>query len=730
MKKSACLLALAAGAAFAGVASAQAIAPDEFIPLDIQSVRTIVAPGVSLPGYGQRLTTNVFQYAQGGPFGYFAAIAGAYNDLRYSALLGTNPSVNLQQLELFGVLTANNVDSGCQIVVEIYDTHTAGVFPPYTELLHTQTYTFAEGSFPLANAAAQGYDIVVGGWPVINTGDNNVGIFVQFRSLDGTTIHSNLRPVHVNTTAPDIGTSLAAAYLDIDSDGAITAADGGPYVATGNTDLHCAFTLVGDVPVDPPTDVIDLGTLGLCTPSTTSVSLAAGEVKWYTITVPAGGVDAAELEALTIDTETPGSVDDSVLGLYSETGNLLLVEDDDGSGALSQISFGVGRWAGPGDGLPYDGRNGDLPAGTYYLAVTSFGDGLFFDEGFGVTPGASAAATYDLNINYYEQSCLPTLLAPTPDVDLGQILAPSQFPGGLDLTTGLRWYKFNVCTEISDPNKFLDFDFSPSSGDLVAIIFDANGNEVAFSDDADADPDDTLDYFLPQFSFGNVGPRLAGGQGIGSIGLEGQDGTLPAGDYYMAVGGFPYAALPEAVSTTNGRFYFFGSALEADVSSPFIATDVTSDDCDPVSTCPACPADYDQDGGVTGGDLARVLRRLRIRARPAPTSIRTAASPVATLPRSSSSSSRAAAKPSPRDAALSRVPLFNASTGPRAQRSGPFALRVVPSMACAEAALLALLRSLPHTLVPYGTALQSRHHFRHPFRRRRQVVAHAHPHHA
>jgi len=604
MKKSACLLALAAGAAFASIASAQAVAPDQFIPLDIQSFQTVVAPGVTLPGYGQRLTTNVFQYAQGGPFGYFATIAGAYNDLRYSALLGATPNVTLQQLEVFAALTANNIDSGCQIVLEIYDTHTAGVFPPYTSLLHTQTYTFPAGTFPTANAGVQGYDIVLGGWPAINTGDNNVGIFIQFRSLDGTTIHSNLRPVHVNTTAPDIGTSLPAAYLDIDSDGAITAADGGPYVAQGNTDLHCAFTLIGDIPVDPPANVVDLGTLNECTPSVTSVSLAANEVKWYKVTVPANGADAADLEALTIDTETAGSADDSVLGLYSATGNLLLVEDDDGSGALSQMSFGVGRWNGPGDGLPYDGRNGDLPAGEYYLAVATFGTGLFFEDGFAVTaPTDAPAANYDLNINYYSQFCLPNLDAPTPDVDLGTLVGPSQFPAGLDLTTGVRWYKFNVCTEISDPAKYLDFDFSPSSGDLVAVIFDINGNEVAFSDDADADPNDTVVYLLPQFSFGNVGPRFAGGSGIGSLELAGQDGTLPAGDYYMAVGGFPFALLPEATSTTNGRFYFFGSPLEADLSSPFIATDVTEEDCANANPCPVCAADYDNNGGVDGGDL-------------------------------------------------------------------------------------------------------------------------------
>jgi hypothetical protein len=603
MKTSACLLALAAGAAFASVASAQAIAPEQPIPLNVQEVQTIVAPGVTLPNYGQRLTANVFEYNAGGPFAFFAGFAGAYDDMRYPALLGATPDVTLETLELFVALNVGNQETGFQVVVELYDTHTAGVFPPYTSLLHTQTYTFPAGSLPTDNTGVLGFDVVVGGWPVINTGDNTVGAYVQYRTLDGTAIHPNLRPVFVTTNPPTTGTSLAAAYIDLDNNGIIETADGGPYVATGTTAMHACFILTGDIPVDPPAGAIDLGSPTACATATTSVSLAAGEIKWYKITVPAGGVVTADLDALTIDTETVGSADDTVLGLYAANGNLILVEDDDGSGALSQMSFGIGRWNGPGDGLPYDGRNGDLPAGDYYLAVATFGAGLFFEDGFIVTPGASDAATFDLNINLYESSCLPALAAPTPDVDLGTILAPSQFPGGLDMTTGLRWYKFNVCVEISDPNKFLDFDFSPSSGDLVAVIFDANGNEVAFSDDADADPNDAVVYLLPQFSFGNTTERFAGGSGIGSLPLAGQDGTLPAGDYYMAVGGFPFAALPEAISTTNGRFYFFGSALEADTSSPFIATDVTQEDCDNSNPCPPCAADYDNNGGVDGGDL-------------------------------------------------------------------------------------------------------------------------------
>jgi hypothetical protein len=75
--------------------------------------------------------------------------------------------------------------------------------------------------------------------------------------------------------------------------------------------------------------------------------------------------------------------------------------------------------------------------------------------------------------------------------------------------------------------------------------------------------------------------------------FAGQDGALAAGDYYMAVGLF---------GLTQGGLNRFhvrstsGSSLPAE----FV---VYSNGLSTCSTCPPCAADFNQDGGVDGGDI-------------------------------------------------------------------------------------------------------------------------------
>lgn len=607
MKMTACLLALAAGGALASSALGQGV------PAGLEPI-TAVAPNayrlnadgtvtqVQRGNYGQRLVQTVYNADLNAAANYICPSFNAYDDARFTPLGGNDyPLTGIA----FGIaVPSTTTDTAATIRFTFYDNAANAVAPPFPGTAQIGQPVVLNLPAGVVAAPATGgviYDLE-GVLPRVFSDDDRVGVLMEVLNAAGTGPHPSLRPVitggPVNIT---VGASYTGCYIDnAGADGVLE----GPYTAGTPAGLTLNMALTADLPATPPAGAVDLGTLTACTPVVRSLNVAAGEVKWFKITVPAAGVDAADAEALTIDTETAGSAADTVVAIYDGRGNLFDLDDDDGSGNLSQLTYGIGRWNGPGDGLPYDGRNGDLPAGVYYIAVTTFGAGLFFDEGFSITPGASEAATYDFNVNYYSESCLPSLSPPTADVDLGTILSPSAFPAALDMSVPVRWYKFNVCTEIADPAKYLDFDFSPSTGDLAAVIFDANGNEVAFSDDADLDANDGLDYFLPQFSFGNIGPRVGGGQGIGSDPLAGQDGTLPPGDYYMAVGGYPYALLPEAASTTHGRFYFFATATGAtDSAWPFITTDVTQEDCDPVSTCPPCAADYDQDGGVTGSDL-------------------------------------------------------------------------------------------------------------------------------
>jgi hypothetical protein len=613
MKTTALKLAMVAGCALSGAAQAQVVATADAQTLTLGGpVRTLLAPGVEVPSdYQQRLIQNVYQANLAGPLTFFLGIPGVYDDMRYNALLGATPDVNVDDMTILMAIQAANPETAARVRVELYNTHTPGaVFPPYSVPLAVEDFDFPAGSFVNTGAGAVAINVVVGGWdPIINTGDNTISAFVTVLTPDGTAIHPSIRPVIVRNTAPSIGASLGGVYLDTNFDGAIGTGEGPFVTAAGDTAAVAAFTLAGDVAIPLPAGTIDLGTITACTNSLQTANVPANGVAFYRFTVPAGGglngVFAADLEALTIDTEGTAGTIDPVLALYDNRGNLIFVEDDDGSDANAQMSFGVGRWNGPGNAVQYDGRDLGLGAGEYVLAVAAFAPGLFFDDGYLVTATNPAAEQVQLNIRSYNNTCLPSVDLPTIDSNIGEVFGPAVLAEVLSTTgatSGLRWYSFSTCAEVSDPSKFFDVDFSASTGDLVAVVFDANGNQVAVSDDADASAIDGIDYTLPQFSFGNIGPRVAGG--LGALGLEGQDGALPAGQYYMAVGAFPFFTLPAAVGEVTGRFHAFAFAPAAAASiQPIITTDLNSEDCGTVGTCPACPADFDQDGGVTGADV-------------------------------------------------------------------------------------------------------------------------------
>ncbi len=120
----------------------------------------------------------------------------------------------------------------------------------------------------------------------------------------------------------------------------------------------------------------------------------SSRVRWIKITIPAGGVNASNGRFLDIDTETStlAPTNDTVLVLFNgTTGATVAADDDDGSGFLSQLTFGFGTTTRPavGAGAVYNGRDGALTAGDFYLAVANTGDDEFtpftrFYEGFSV----------------------------------------------------------------------------------------------------------------------------------------------------------------------------------------------------------------------------------------------------------------------------------------------------------------------------------------------------------
>ncbi|HZW08062.1 MAG TPA: GC-type dockerin domain-anchored protein [Phycisphaerales bacterium] len=100
-----------------------------------------------------------------------------------------------------------------------------------------------------------------------------------------------------------------------------------------------------------------LGTLVDGTAVSQEVALGPAEVRWFSFTSD----EASDAALRTLDITTANSTmgGDSMLALYSAGGAFIAYNDDSGS-LLSRMTFG------------HEGDFGDLDAGVYYLAVTSY----------------------------------------------------------------------------------------------------------------------------------------------------------------------------------------------------------------------------------------------------------------------------------------------------------------------------------------------------------------------
>lgn len=164
--------------------------------------------------------------------------------------------------------------------------------------------------------------------------------------------------------------------------------------AASDFNIDLAFT---EYVVPQAPTAIDMGVLS--GPVTYAGNLAAGEVVWFKFTLN----DPIVNPTYFLDIDTEGSLltnpdNDTEIGLYDALGSLVKEDDDDGSGSLSQLTFGnVGPRPAVGNGQAYNGRDGALAAGTYYLAVGAYN--TTFNAAFGATSASARYGTYQLNIN-------------------------------------------------------------------------------------------------------------------------------------------------------------------------------------------------------------------------------------------------------------------------------------------------------------------------------------------
>jgi hypothetical protein len=317
-------------------------------------------------------------------------------------------------------------------------------------------------------------------------------------------------------------------------------------------------TLVGDLGgVTLPTPRVNVGCL---VDGSTVRSQATDSLTWYEVCLNAD-VNDDVLTFLDIDTE--GSAANLDMALYNSEGVIVGVsgiDAGDGSGDNAQLSFGIGRRDLVGDGLQYDGRDGEMPAGTYFLAVGPAG--TVFTPAFNVAAGTTAGTAGTINFRTNVNGTAPAASVPpvttTPLLDFAL-----PFTYGTDeleqATTGdtempqrrVNWAKFTTVGAASaSTGTYLDIDANVAGTDLITngvfYVFDSSGNVVAF--DNDSGPG-----LWPQLSFGSTTPRF---RGTNTESFAGANGDLPEGTYYFA---FATAVTEDIAGATSDRWHVRGT---------------------------------------------------------------------------------------------------------------------------------------------------------------------------
>lgn len=414
---------------------------------------------------------------------------------------------------------------------------------------------------------------------------NNLTVGQGTTSIGWNTVNLNVPPYFTGGDPRCSGAAGTSEHRQICTSGAINGV--GHYLV-----------LSGELVLNDPAGMIDLSSDGAsCLPDagqTVTPTLAANGVQYYRICL---GNDATDGLEQFLDLDSIGSSGDTSIAMWTRPDGALVSDDlnDGGNGGAGLMTFGIGRRNGSGDSTQFDGRDGELLAGDYIVAIAT-GDAAFGPAYAAVAsgPGGSASLNMRTNVNGTPAAAsVPPALEGTP-FDLGDLTQLAVAPPAADMDTGwVVWYRFEVCSEVANDGNdtaegpYLDFDFSGSfaGSDTQVFVFDSATGAAVYGDD------DSGPGFFSQLSWGDVSPpRPAVGDGLP---FAGQNGTLPAGEYYMAVGLFG------VVPSTNPRWHArstSGSSLPAQFI-PFFAG------IEACSACPACAADYNQDGGVDGPDV-------------------------------------------------------------------------------------------------------------------------------
>ncbi len=324
--------------------------------------------------------------------------------------------------------------------------------------------------------------------------------------------------------------------------------------------------------------------------SATMTFTSPQQVKWVRFEIPTAIRFPSEA-ALRIDTEgsvtsTPGSTTanaqrDTTVALFRNNGTRVATDFGDGSDSLGQLTYGFdnlpGAPASPGlagsaAGARYNGRDGFLDAGVYWVGVTAGSTGVTVAPAlFGVVVGptnttVSAGTGVKVNVTYLNpapeadnvanQPATPGaqnfgVVGVLPPATLDENTASAPVVNGTSPTAPLNvnWFRFTTTTAAAPASDFfLDIDTTgsaipevPNPNNPLVPLIEANDTEIALYTARGnliiKNDDNSATEFSSSLSFGTTnGSRLypiAGGTAF-----SGQNGALPAGTYFIAAAPF------------------------------------------------------------------------------------------------------------------------------------------------------------------------------------------------
>jgi hypothetical protein len=380
-------------------------------------------------------------------------------------------------------------------------------------------------------------------------------VTIEVRSSGTTNLHSTAWIV-ASGPALSVGSSDPQRWGDSNGDGVVQANE-----LNSITPRRLYLGLQGEAPPPLPPISVDFGCLQDGLVSASLGATAPGAVRWLAFCA-SNPVEDSLLRYLDID--TAGTTGDTAIQLVDLAGATIGALDSDRAGNdQGMISVGVGRRASASGGAQFDGWAGDLSnqnGNRYFVAVRN-------DALVAVNPQVNIRT----NLNSGENG--PVVPPVTNGVAYGVLASgtnqgqPQQLTR--DSVDSVRWSTFHLSASVCVDSGSLRLDFVSQSApiaDVVAWVFDAAGNIVAFGDDGLGSPANKPDI---------------------RFGVGGNSGGLSAGTYYLAVALFDPNNSDLSSVPGNDRFHVRGrSGSSVDAGCDFNYTPGLGTNCLPID-CPS-----------------------------------------------------------------------------------------------------------------------------------------------